>query len=267
MCVSRARIGRDRLSSLRARRFADDLWAQCLAVRRTTKPRAIRNGWSTPGEVELVLQPLETSRDEAQAVIMLRVIVIRSPQDPRDWRAVGAPLVVHLDLVGKTWQPDRPGMQRHLCWAAAPDVAVTDPSSVPTTLGQAELPVRQGVGTSGGGSAGVMVGPGGAEAWDGGVVRTSASGFGLESSPACWRGTLRLLCRAAHREEELARTCCGPCCSARRTPAARAHRCRAANDGRRPEGCVWGAVQRRPRHCNAFVEAGMALHAPRGARP
>lgn len=77
-------------------------------------------GWMSPGEVRVALRPPLSSKDQSEAMVMFRVVAMRSQQDPRDWRAFGAPLVLRMDLVGKLLQQDQADLLRHKEYVQVP---------------------------------------------------------------------------------------------------------------------------------------------------
>jgi len=68
-----------------------------------------------PGELKLSLsQALRT--EQGEAIVMFRMVVLRT-KDNQDWRALGAPLVLRMDIGGKLVQQAE--LEKHFAWAVA----------------------------------------------------------------------------------------------------------------------------------------------------
>lgn len=63
-----------------------------------------------PDKIQVTLNPLHVS-GEKEACVLLRVVVISRPSDPRDWRAIGASVVLQVDTEAKLLQPGSQGSQ------------------------------------------------------------------------------------------------------------------------------------------------------------
>lgn len=73
--------------------------------------------WRCAGQVKLALLPVQPT-EEGEAVVMFRIIVLRKhATDNQDWRPLGAPLVLRMDLGCKLVQQAE--LQQQFSWALA----------------------------------------------------------------------------------------------------------------------------------------------------
>jgi len=89
---------------------ASESWIARDCICCSTGKLRVLNNLKGPDKIQVTLNPGHV-QGEKEACVLLRVVVICRPNDPRDWRAIGASVVLQVDTEATLMQPGSQGSQ------------------------------------------------------------------------------------------------------------------------------------------------------------